>query len=201
MTAIATAPPQLAAPAAMVPDPGITPDDLLALDGEGLFELVDGRLVEKRMGADATLIVTEVVFHLRTHVGPGRAGYVMPEQTFQCFPDDPGRVRRPDVAYVAAGRMPDPRPPGHLPIRPDLAVEVVSPSDNAYDLEQKLDDYRSAQIPLVWVLFPHVRLVRVHAPGQPNVERRPGDTLDGGPVLPGFAVAVADLFPPAAADA
>ena len=119
-------------------------------------------------------------------------------QTFQCFPSDPDQIRRPDVAFLIAARVPRPWPTGHLRLRPDLAVEVLSPNDVAVDLELKLDDYRSAGVPMVWVVVPDVRLVRVHPLGGPIVELRPGDTLAGGDVLPGFAVPVADLFPPPA---
>ena len=97
-----------------------------------------------------------------------------------------------------AGRVPTPRP-GTCRSGRTAAVEVVSPTDNAYELQDKLDDYRSVGIPLVWVVWRHVRLVqlRVDAAGRPIVELRPGETLTGGDVLPGFAVAVAELFRPA----
>ena len=104
------------------------------------------------------------------------------------------------MSYVLAGRMPTPRPSGHLRFRPDVAVEVVSPTDNAYELQAKLADYRSVAIPLVWVVWPHVRLVQVHTPDNPIVELRDGDTLTAGDALPGFAVAVADLFAGATPD-
>ena len=188
MTAIATATP------ATSPARRHTPDDVLAMEDHGLYELVDGQLVEKHMGADSTIVVGEITGHLWLHNRQSRAGHVMPEQSYQAFPRTPGQVRRPDVSFVAAGRMPAPRPPGHLPVRPDLAVEVVSPTDNAYELQDKLADYRSAGVPLVWVVWPHVHLVQQHTPGRPIVELFPGDTLTGGDVLPGFAVAVAELF-------
>ncbi len=118
----------------------------------------------------------------------------MPEQSYLASPRRPGQVRRPDVSFVTTDRMPVPRPPGHLPFRPDLAVEVVSPTDNAYELQDKLADHRSAGVPLVWVVWPHVQLVQQHAPGKPMAEFHSGDTLTGGDVLPGLAVAVSDLF-------
>ena len=176
--------------------PRATPDDLLKLEERGLFELVDGHLVEKRMASEANWIAGRITYHLTAHVLDTEAGEVLPEQTYLCFPDDPAQTRRPDVSLLLSARVPRPWPTGHLTVRPDLAVEVVSPNDSAIELELKLDDYRSAGIPLVWVVFPDVRLIRVHKLGGPLTEVRAGEMLQGDPVLPTFSVPVADLFPP-----
>ena len=195
MTAIAAAPPPATTAAAGVSH--LSPDDLLSKEDAGLFELVDGRLVEK-MGYDASRTAGEVTFRLKLHLRDHGGGDVLPEQSFRCFPDA-DQVRRPDVAFIAAGRTPDPLPAGHVAVVPDLAVEVVSPNDEVDELELQLADYRSAAVPLVWVVIRAVRLVRVFPRGGPNLELGFGDTLDGGTVLPGFAVAMADLFRPTAA--
>ena len=82
---------------------------------------------------------------------------------YQCFPHDPGLVRRPDVSFVRYGRFPGGvLPKGWAKIPPDLAVEVVSPNDTAYELEEKLEDYQKVGVPLVWVIYPNSRTVRVH---------------------------------------
>ena len=74
---------------------------------------------------------------------------------YQCFPHDPGLVRRPDASFVKAGRFPgDVLPKGWAKSPPDLAVEVVSPNDLVYELEEKLSDYRKAGVPLIWVIGP-----------------------------------------------
>jgi Uma2 family endonuclease len=177
--------------------PEVLPDDLPAMETVGLFELSEGRLLEKRMAYDANWTAGRVTYYLTGHVLQTNAGDVLPEQTFRCFPDDSGAVRRPDVAFIAAARIPSPRPTGNVLVRPDLAVGVTSPNDLLDELELKLVDYRSAGIPLVWVIIPAVRLIRVFRPDAPILELRPGDHLTGDPVLPGFTVAVADLFQPA----
>ena len=65
-------------------------------------------------------------------------------------------MRRPDVSCVLADRLAlDQIGDGFLKIRPDLAIEVISPNDKVYDLEEKLDDYRVSGIPLVWLIFPN----------------------------------------------
>ena len=62
-----------------------------------------------------------------------------------------------------SGRLPgDVAPEGWVKIPPDLAVEVVSPNDSVEDLEEKLDDYRKARVPLIWVIYPEARKVKVH---------------------------------------
>lgn len=104
-------------------------------------------------------------------------------------------VRSPDVAFVRADRVPPGGfGPGWIPLAPDLAVEVLSPSETASDTEEKLADYRAAGTPLLWVVDPAKRLVTVYATDAPVRWLREGDTLDGGAVLPGFTLAVDALF-------
>ena len=75
-----------------------------------------------------------------------RLGCVWPSSNgYQCFPHAPELVRRPDVSFIRAGRLPgDELPKGHVRIAPDLAVEVVSPRDLAPKLDEKLEDYQKA---------------------------------------------------------
>ena len=131
MTAVALPPPPFTS-RTVVAEPsatGVTPADLLKMDQRGLFELVDGKLIEKPMSflaGDTTSIV-----HLRVggYVQQHRLGKAVLEVTFQCFPRTPNRVRRPDIAFVATARLGGVPAEGHVPIRPDLAIEVVSPGD------------------------------------------------------------------------
>ncbi len=195
MTALASPPPALLQPSLRRQ---FTEPELTKLADSGVCEFIDGRLVAEDMGADATWTATRLGYYLTAHAIQTGAGDPFIEASFRCFPDDPAGWRRPDVAFVAAGRVPLHAPPGPLDLAPDLAVEVTSPSDKLEDLEVKLADYRSAGILLVWVVIPAVRTVRVFPLDGPDHALRAGDTLTGGAVLPGFAVAVADLFRPAA---
>lgn len=175
-------------------------DDLLALAEGKPFELVDGVLTEKpAIGFYAAKVAGELYFRLGSHVRTTGQGEVVFETSFQCFPHKPTQTRRPDIAFVVGGRLAEVPNDGHVPIRPDLAVEVLSPGDRIVALDEKLDDYEAAGIPLVWVLKPERRRVLIYRAGQPIDTLREADTLDGGAVLPGFAVAVRDLFPPRAA--
>lgn len=195
MATIAMPPPAALPPPKLQQAPAIAPEDLLGM--EGLFELVDGELQEKQTGFDAGDTTVNVTLSLGGYVKANGLGKVVSEVTFQCFPEKPSQVRRPDVAFVAADRLPGVPRTGHVSIRPDLVVEVSSPEDKVVDLDSKLADYQSAGIPLVWVFNPEVRIVRVFHPDGSSKLLTEADTLDGGDVLPGFAVVVRDLLPPA----
>ena len=197
MTAIA-APPASVTPS--VPRQ-YTEKELLKLSDDGASEFIDGRIVEKDMGADANWTAARLGGYLTICLIGTPAGDLFNEQSFRCFADDPVGWRRPDLAFVAAGRVPTPAPRGPLALVPDLVVEVISPTDQIAELETKLAEYRAAGVRLIWVVIPAVRLVRVFPRGGPIAELVAGDTLTGGDVLPGFAVPVADLFRPATAPA
>ncbi len=172
-----------------------SPGDLLALDATDLYELVDGQLVEKKMSELANETAVYISSALFTHVRSGNLGRVLAEQTFQCFPHDPNRVRRPDVAFIAADRLPVERFDGHIPIAPDIAIEVVSPTDRFYDLEEKLSDYRQARVKLVWVVHPELRTILVHRANGTITRLFEQDFLAGETVLPTFACKIIDLLP------
>jgi Uma2 family endonuclease len=89
-------------------------------------------------------------------------------------------------------------PKGWIRIPPDLAVEVVSPNDTAGELEEKLDDYRKAGVPLVWVIYPEQRKARVFRPDGSAVEVMEDDELSGEDIIPGFRCPLLAILPPRA---
>jgi Uma2 family endonuclease len=108
----------------------------------------------------------------------------------------PGLVRIPDVSFISWDKLPARRVPlDQLPdLVPDLAVEVLSESNTAEEMQRKLKDYFDAGVQLVWHIDPRARTVEVFTgPGQPTVLRE-GQNLDGGSVLPRFSLPVHDLF-------
>jgi Uma2 family endonuclease len=126
--------------------------------------------------------------------GPAKrsgAGKVVIETDFVLTPEA-DVVRRPDVAFIRAER--GPLPVQFVPYAPDIAVEVVSPSESPSELAEKIRDYLAAGTRQVWVAYPSTRSVQVH---DVNGARTfgPDDILDGGDVLPGFSERVGDLFP------
>jgi len=173
----------------------LTPDDLSQIQDEGLFELVDGKLIEKKMSLLTSETAGLIAGALLAHVKPAGLGVVLPEASFRCFPNDPDRVRRPDVSFIAKAKIPSNLEQPYITVPPDIAVEVVSPNDKIYELDEKLDDYRSAGVKLVWVVNPHSRVVRVFRAGQMPLELFESDTLRGEPVLPQFGVAIGEILP------
>ncbi len=159
-------------------------------------ELVDGRIVEVPMGSMSSWLGGELLFLVRSFLATTPLGWVFPQETgMAIWPDRPCHVRKADLAFVRRGRLPGGQPEhGWLTVRPDLVIEVVSPGDEAEDLEVKLDEYRQAGIPLIWVVYPSTRRAHVLGAGRPRVELNADGVLDGEDVLPGFACSLGDLF-------
>lgn len=166
------------------------------------FELVDGELVEKNVGAESSYVGGELAFQLKLFCREHGTGWVFPADTgYRCFPDQPKLVRKPDVSFVRTGRLPDGKlPTGDFTIAPDLAVEVVSPNDLYEEVEKKVAEYRSAGVRLIWVISPTARTVLIRRPDGSAAEVGESGELSGEDVVPGFRCRVADLFrPPAGA--
>jgi Uma2 family endonuclease len=177
-----------------------TPDDLLLLPDAINYELVDGKLVERPMGLESSQIAGKIITLLNNFLGINPIGDAFgPDASYQCFPDTPDMIRKPDVSFIRAGRLPkDHLPEGHCKIAPDLAVEVLSPNDLARDVARKVREYLAAGIKLVWIVDPDSRFVQVHRPRGNAAGVLSGfgeaDILTGEDVLPGFCTPVADFF-------
>lgn len=179
------------------PFPGTaTEADAAAIDdrGERLCELVDGILVEKTVGAEESYIAGLVLTFLNIFVIPRRLGFVYGADGMMRL--RPDLVRIPDVSFVPRERTPNGRlPSGPFCLYvPTLAVEVLSPGNTKKEMAEKLLDYFGAGVELVWYVDPAKKTVRVYS--GPNESRllREKNTLDGGPVLPGFALPLRELF-------
>lgn len=141
-----------------------------------------------------------IAFSFGLLVGPfvrnNNLGYLTAAETGYILYKNPnGRdtVRAPDVGFVAKARLPEGLPEGYIPFAPDLAVEVVSPNDDAGEVQQKVMEYLRYGTRLVWVFYPRTRSVVAHTQTQ-AVTIDSGGTLDGGDVLPGFQLPVQDIF-------
>jgi len=179
----------------ITPPQELTPDDVLAMSGDRLYELVDGRLVEKNMSFQSTCGSARIVRFLANYCDSPLTAYVASEQPYKCFPSKPRQMRRPDVSLVLATRMTaELFAEGVSTIRPDLVVEVISPNDLVYDLRKKLDDFRDAEIPLIWLIYPPSKTVEIIRADGTRSELGPDDELTGEAVLPGFRCRVADVF-------
>jgi Uma2 family endonuclease len=178
-----------------------TADDLLSLsesasDGR-IYELVEGKLYEMPPPSPRHGEVTSNIdFLLQTHVRQFRLGRVLAGDPGFVLGRNPDTVRGPDVAYLSYQRFPADE---ELPIHygdfvPDLAVEVVSPSDTRPYLLQKMEAWLAAGVGVVWIVDPRRRQVAIHSADRDTVILHPDDTLDGSPVLPGFTCLVGDFF-------
>jgi Uma2 family endonuclease len=174
-----------------------TPEDLLAMPDGKNYELVDGQLVERNIGAESSWIGGNLYFALRSHCKDPAVGWVWPaDNGYQCFPHAPKLVRRPDVSFIRAGRLPGGQlSKGHVRISPDLVVEVVSPNDLAYEVEEKVDDYQKAGVPLIWVIYPNVGTLYIRRSNGSVTRLHQDDELSGEEVIPGFRCLVRSLFP------
>lgn len=140
------------------------------------------------------LVSATVLRLLSTYVWQHRLGVCFADSTGYTLPNLPNTVRAPDASFVRANHLPpDGVTGGFLQLAPDLAVEVLSPSESDADLSEKLADYRVAGTPLVWVIDPAKRTVAVISTDE-STTLGVNDTLTGGDVVPGFACRVAELF-------
>jgi Uma2 family endonuclease len=171
------------------------------MPGGVAFELVDGQLVEREVGGLSSWVSGELFFHLRSFLESHPVGLVWPADSgFQCFPDEPTKVRRPDVCFVRTGRLPASQPPERwVSIAPDLVVEVLSPRELAVEVEKKINEYLKAGVSLVGLICPESHTVRTHRADGTVGYLAEHDELSGGDVIPGFRCRVANLFPPHAA--
>jgi Uma2 family endonuclease len=158
-------------------------------------ELVRGWVVrEPPPGAEHGGIGTELIRRLGNFVREHRLGRIVNDSGF-ILAETPPTVRAPDIAFIATERI----PPTGLPVRyfpgsPDLAIEIVSPSNMPAAIQDKVDDYLAAGTRVVWVVEPRTRTITVYRPEHEVRILREDDELDGGEVLPGFRVVVGAIF-------
>ena len=174
-----------------------TADDLYEMGEDARYELVRGelRVMEPSPDPSHGSVTMRLSVALATHVYAHRLGEVFAAETGFVLRRDPDTVRAPDIAFVRADQLPAGGiGPRYGDMVPDLAVEVVSPSDRIPQVWQKVDDYLGAGVRAVWVVDPVRRTVAVHGTGEPVRLLAEHDTLDGGRVVPGFACPVATIF-------
>lgn len=160
-----------------------------------IYELVDGTLVEKVMGAPESFVALKLGKYVqRWNDDSGDLGMVLGEAgTLKLMK---GLVRAPDLSFTNWDRLPGRRVPAEpVPdLAPDLAVEVLSEGNTRGEMERKLKEYFLSEVQLVWYIDPRKRTVQVYTSPDDVTELGTGDTLDGDDVLPGFSVPVASLF-------
>jgi Uma2 family endonuclease len=173
-------------------------EPVLATDrDDGLYEIINGERVEKPpVSAYANRIAFVIAHHIEGWAAAQKRGRAVVEVIFRIDPAT-DLQRRPNAAFVSYDRWPEDRLPPHSdpwPVVPEVAAEVVSPTNPAELVLDKVAEYFRAGVQQVWFIYPRHQLVYVYgSPSQVRILTRT-DELDGGTVLPGFRLPLANLF-------
>lgn len=181
-----------------IPPPGTaTEADVLAAEArprKRICELIDGVLVEKAIAFRESLLAIFLGGLLEQFVSERNLGIVTGEQGMMRF--WLGRVRVPDVAYISWARLPGGQiPTAPIPdVSPDLAIEILSPTNTEEEMKLKRKDYFKAGTKIVWVIDLETRTAAIYKSVRSCRRLTATDTLDGNNVLPGFQLPLATLF-------
>lgn len=161
---------------------------------ERLFEYIGGEIVEVPSNPFASYISARILRRIANFVEDNDLGYTTGEAGGYVVY---GECYAPDVAYISKVKQPELAHEGYNPNPPDLAVEVDYPPSyqSARNLMNKVANYLAAGT-VVWVVHPDTQSVDVFEPGKPAKTLTTDGVLDGGAVLPGFQLAVKEIFPP-----
>ncbi len=181
----------------MIPAPGTaTEADVLEIhqQTDRLCELVDGVLVEKTVGLQESSLAALILRMIGNFIEASGLGIVLGADGMAKLA--PGLIRIPDVSFVRWERFPGRIVPSaaFLEGGPDLAVEVLSPSNTAREMDRKIKDYFASGVRLVWYVDPISQTAEVFTAVGQSIHLGLADTLDGGDVLPGFTLPLARVF-------
>jgi Uma2 family endonuclease len=159
-----------------------------------LCELIDGVLVEKPMGYYESRLAAILIYFLEEYLTRHDLGFVLGADAMVGIV--PGQVRLPDVCLFYWKRFPNRiLPPGAiLRMTPDLAVEILSPSNRPREMERKLSELFAGGAQLIWHVEAEQRKVKVYTGVDQFTELDASQTLDGSNVLPGFTLPLEHWF-------
>ncbi len=174
----------------------VTAEELLQMGSDARYELIEGVLVEvSPSSVKPGLISMRIGSAIFNHAEAHGLGYVSTAEAGYILNKNPDTVVAPDIAFFRSDRFPGGFPErGYYPMPPDLAVEVISPTDEPGDINRKKGLYAKASVPLVWWIDPEARTVTVYRPGERPEVFDESMALDGGDVLPGFSIPVQRIF-------
>lgn len=182
------------------PSTGVGPltiEEFEKLPEEDLYrlELVRGWVVrEPRPAVPHGFALANLCTSLKQHVDAHRLGYVLVDIGV-IVRTQPRTVRGPDLAFVAASRLPSGLPAkGFLDFVPDICIEVVSPSNTAAEIREKVQEYLQAGASEVWVADPETATFTIHAASGWSRTFSEEDQIEGSRVLPGFRLPLRSLF-------
>jgi len=163
---------------------------------ERLLELIDGEIVEKVPTQEHGMVAGNIYSPLWSHVQKNPTGRVVMEVRHRVTKDR-RNARIPDISYIS-GKRPAVKQ-GSVPLMPDLAVEIKSPNNVLKKMREKVRYYLANGTKLVWLVFPDQKLIEVYSADEELILTE-NDTLTGRDVLPGFTLAVRDVFTDPVAD-
>lgn len=160
------------------------------------YELLRGELIKMSpTGFDHGRVAAKLLAVLERFAREQALGVVVGTDAGFILSRDPDTVRAPDIAFVSQQRL---REAGHVkafwPGAPDLAIEVLSPDDRTFEIEEKVQEYLTAGARMVWVVSPKLRTVTIYRSGGQMGMLGSEQILDGGDVLPGFRLIVGEIF-------
>lgn len=172
-----------------------TAEDLAALPEDGQrYALVRGRLIATPPTGDVHgEIVMALSLLIGTFVRAHGLGRLYAAETGFKLSSDPDTVLAPDFAFISQARV-VPREGGFLPIAPDLAVEVASPSNTRLELQEKVALYFRAGTRQVWIVYPRARAVYVYTAEDQVTIHTDKSVIEGGDLLPNFKLPVSQIF-------
>jgi len=182
----------------------VTAADLAALPrGKERHELVRGELrAMPPTGRDHGFVESDIFRLLANFVEEHELGFVTPGDSGYLISRNPDTVRAPDVGFISASRAREIASQEHYwALAPDLAVEVLSPSDTTYEVDEKTQEWLAAGSRAVWIVNPRQRTILVFKPASNPVLYRAGEVLDASDVVPGFQLKVDVAFAKLSANA
>ncbi|MCC6125897.1 MAG: Uma2 family endonuclease [Pirellulales bacterium] len=173
----------------------LTAERYFELGDIGPSELLRGGLVRMSPAFfNHGWIANNIDLALTLFVKKHRLGVVVTAEAGFLIERNPDTVRVPDVAFIRAERMPPEGVAKFFPGPPDLAVEVVSPSDRPADVSAKVQDWLRAGCMVVWLVDPATHTVALHRREADAIVFSENELLQCDDLLPGFAVPVGDIF-------
>ena len=183
-------------PPAIMPKPQLTVNEFEHFlrqpeNQEGLFELINGEIVEKMPTEEHGYLAGLFITMLNNYVISRKLGIVATKARHRPATDTQND-RIPDVSFSKGQRSLIKA--GAVPRMPDLAIEIQSPDDSIKAMREKAAYYLANRTQLVWLVFPQKRYIEVYRPGEEMEILFGSDVLEGGDLLPGFTLSVTEVF-------
>jgi len=174
----------------------VTAEELLRMPDDGFrYELVEGGIKQMTpAGGGHGASGMNLGIDLGHFVRKNRLGQMFLAETGFKIQENPDTVIAPDISFISRARiLEEGIPNGFIPGAPDLVVEVVSPNDRVYEVDEKADKWLDAGVQLVWIVNPKRRTIEVRTASESTL-LGVNDELSGEDVVPGFTCRVADIF-------